>query len=438
MLPDFPKGYFFSALVPLFIAFVAWDLILKSKKSGQQRIGKALPQVLKQTCIYLDYNATAPTFPEVAEEMMPYVLGSCFGNPSSSHPFGVACKNGLETARKRLAALLNARPSEIIFNSCGSEANILALESCIALGAKKMTDKKLKPHVIASAVEHFSIVKYLDRMKERGDIEDVTYVGVNEEGIVDPREVEASLKKNTVLVTIMHANNEVGSIQPISAIGALCSKHENVLFHSDAAQSVGKIPVKVDQLGVDMLTIAAHKFGGPKGVSALYMKDGIPCDPIILGGPQEGSRRAGTECVPLIAAFGKAAQLADVEGVETAKHMQTMRDMLQDYLFANLPPGTVRVNGPKHSEDRLPNTLSVGFKGVCVTTLKAALDLKVACSAGAACHGSGMSAVLKAMNTPEEFGRGTLRLSLGRHTTEDEVKRAGKIIIEEVKKLLKS
>mmetsp|Transcript_28085 Transcript_28085/g.36465 ORF Transcript_28085/g.36465 Transcript_28085/m.36465 type:complete len:496 (+) Transcript_28085:3-1490(+) len=444
LLPDILTNINAVLLIPLALGLLIRDIVygngiaLDMKNKG---VGKALPQASKNNCIYLDYNATTPVFPEVAEAMKPYVFGSCFGNPSSSHVYGKGCKEALEKARKRVAALIGAQTSEIIFESCGSEADFHAIESCVSVGKQKLIEDGIaeRPHVISSTIEHPAVSKCLNRLRDRGEI-DVTYVGVDNYGVVNLKGVEEALKPNTVLVTVMHANNEVGTIQPILDISLLCQKHGRALLHTDAAQSVGKIPVNVGTLGIDLMTLAAHKYGGPKGVAALYVRKGTPFEPMLLGGPQESGRRAGTENVPLIVGLGQASCIAEAELGETMDHMKKLRNQLQQYLINELPPGSVRVHGPKSDNLRLPNTLSIGFKGISVGCLKPALDPKVACSAGAACHGSGksISAVLQAMNVPEEYGFGTLRISLGRHTTEADIMRAGKAIKEEVLKLQKA
>mmetsp|Transcript_22289 Transcript_22289/g.38875 ORF Transcript_22289/g.38875 Transcript_22289/m.38875 type:complete len:492 (-) Transcript_22289:366-1841(-) len=442
LLPDIVTNANAVVIIPLAIIFLVKDIIYgngivqNAKKSG---VGTSLGQ-MKENCLYLDYNATTPIYPEVAEAMKPYLFGSCFGNPSSSHPYGQGCRKGLDRARRRVAALVGARPAEIYFTSCGSESDHWAVESGIRAGALARGLQGQKPHAVACNVEHYAVFKCLDRLRARGEI-DVTYVPVDARGLAAPAAVAAAVTGRTVLVTVMHAQNEVGALQDVKAIASKVHRIDpRILVHTDAAQSVGKVPVKAEQLGVDLLTLAGHKFGAPKGVAALYCRRGIDLEPVILGAKQEFGKRAGTENVALAVALGMAAQLADAELPRAQQHMAALRDRLERALVAGLPPGLVRVHGPTEAHQRLPNTLSVGFRGVKAPELKAALDPVVACSAGAACGGSGnavaLSPTLAAMGVPEEYGLGTLRLSLGRHSTEDEIDRAAKYIINAVKKLV--
>ncbi|KAL6763193.1 pyridoxal phosphate-dependent transferase [Haematococcus lacustris] len=262
-----------------------------------------------------------------------------------------------------------------------------------------------------------------------------TAVGVDAEGLVDPEAVLAAVTRDTVLVSIMHSNNEVGSLQPIAAISAgLRKAAPQVLLHTDAAQSLGKVAVDVEALGVDLLTLVGHKLGAPKGVAALWVRPGRPpLAPFLHGGSQEAGRRAGTENVLLLVGLGKAAEIARLEGAATARHMQTMRDYMQQRLVAAFPEGRVRVNGPSGPDLRLPNTLSISIAGLSAAAALVALADKLAASAGAACHSSGasLSSVLRAMGVDPTFGAGTLRLSVGRHTTLAEVERAVELIVEQ-------
>lgn len=292
---------------------------------------------------------------------------------------------------------------------------------------------------MTSAIEHPAIVECLNALQAAGRV-DVTWVGVDSTGRVAAREVAAAVRSSTVLVTVMHSNNEVGTVQPIAEICRLirtCSLKPDVLIHTDAAQSVGKLPLHVGELGVDMLTLVGHKFGAPKGVAALYVRKGLRLPNFLLGGGQESGRRAGTESVLLLVALGEAARIAKEEFSIITAHMRATREHLRALLVSGLGEENVRLNGPSTESERLPNTLSIGIKGVRAAELLAALKDHVAASAGAACHSSShasVSAVLQAMHVPFEFAVGTLRLSTGRHTTFAEVETAAKLIIAQAKK----
>ena len=497
-------------------------------------------------CIYLDYNATTPIFPEVSKVMEPFTL-ECFGNPSSSHVFSAPCKEAVKVARRHVQRLVNAvSPDDIIFTSCGTESDNRAID--IALHAYRVNQKNEGndiPHVVTCSIEHPAVLNYLKMLENQEKIA-VTILPVDEEGTVLPDEVQGALTKNTALVTIMHSNNEVGTIQPIQAIANVIKQFNLrekapgaegnlVLFHSDAAQSLGKVTVDVEVLGVDLLTIVGHKFGAPKGIAALcianrsrYLITGLDGAPLLVGGGQEYGTRGGTENVLLIAALGEAARIARVEAVATLFHLLRLKRRL----IASLKAGCVqaglggtnerflRFNGPERSSDdveitsdlsllemilkeptnnprvgkydtsegelravattedwmkyeesckyedgeddedldaikrpkvfsamsgtlveQLPNTVSVSFKNVRTQHLMPLLLSKVACSAGSACHseaasGDVLSPVLAAMRVPAEYGRGTLRLSFGRHTTEEEIDTAASHIVGCVKLLV--
>ena len=359
--------------------------------------------------IYLDYNATTPVDPAVAEAMLPY-LHEHFGNPSSTHPFGVATRTAVEKARRQVAALIGARPEEVIFTSGGTESN-----NTVILGvAHSLRDKGR--HIITSAVEHPAVLEPCHALERDGFR--VTTVSVDGTGRVDPEAVARAITPETILITIMHANNEVGTIQPIAEIGAIASER-NILMHTDAAQSIGKIRVDVDELGVDFLSLAGHKLYAPKGVGALYLRTGRELPSLLHGAAHEGGRRAGTENVLLVVGLGKACELAAERLPVVGTHSEVLRDRLWQRLSAAVP--AARRNGDPGQ--CLPNTLSISFPNVDATTLLAEVDDRVAASAGAACHAEGvdLSTVLEAMHVPLEYAMGTVRLSVGRSTTPQDV-----------------
>lgn len=390
--------------------------------------------------------------------MMPY-LTTHFGNPSSSHYYGKAPKDAIYQARKSILSLLYPTMYEtksdeehkaIIFTGCGTEADNLAIH--LALECNRNNNHTTKKHIVTSNVEHPAVEQYLKALQEKKLI-DVTYVPVNEEGIVNANDVIEAIQPNTVLVTLMLANNESGALQPVKEVSYYCRQH-GVLFHTDAAQAVGKVSVALEEndngIGpnVDMITIVGHKFGAPKGVACLYVQPNccsklVPSRGMLLGGGQEHGQRAGTENVPYIVALGKASSLLmeynrdfnQEQWKVNASRMEQLRCRLLENLTSALGSDMVRVNGPKDPSMRLPNTLSVGLKGIQSGTLLEKIQMRVACSAGSACHSSGgaLSSVLMAMKVPLEYARGTLRLSVGPTTTEEEVDVASTIIVEEVK-----
>jgi cysteine desulfurase len=357
--------------------------------------------------IYLDYNASTPIAPEVAAAMRG-VLDEAFGNPSSLHWAGTPARQMVEEARGQVADLLGCTAPEIVFTSGGSEANNLALKGVFFTSGRK------RPHFIATGIEHPAIVAPLRFLERLGA--EVTWLPVDGTGRIDPDDLRRAIRADTVLVTVMHANNEVGTIQPIAECAAIAREH-GVLFHTDAAQAVGKIPTRVDDLGVDLLTIAGHKFYAPKGVGALYVRDGVRLEPLIHGAGHEGGRRAGTESALLATALGAACRLAagDIGSVEMTALRDRFWRALQDH-FGEL----VRLNG--HPEHRLPNTLNVSFVGRVGADILGALD-SVAASTGSACHSGRveLSPVLHAMGVPPEVGIGAIRFSLGRGTTDEEI-----------------
>jgi cysteine desulfurase len=357
--------------------------------------------------IYLDYNASTPIDPRVAAVMRPLLDGP-HANPSATHAGGREAHALLDRARAQVAELLGSSPDEIVFTSGGSEADNLALKG-VFFALKGRGD-----HVVTTAVEHPAILgplRFLERFGAR-----VTVVPVDGTGMVDPEDIRRAITPRTILVSVMHANNEVGTIEPVAEIAAIAHAH-GVLVHTDAAQSVGKIPVRVDELGADLLTIAGHKLYAPKGVGALYVRRGVALEPLIHGAGHESGRRAGTESVLLAAALGAACELAsDLHPLEETRRL---RDRLWEGLRARFGVDVV-LNG--HPTERLPNTLNVSFVGRVGADVLAALD-GVAASTGAACHADSveLSPVLRAMGVAPVVGMGAVRLTLGRMTTGAEI-----------------
>jgi cysteine desulfurase len=367
--------------------------------------------------IYLDCNATTPTDPRVAEAMAPFLTGF-YGNPSSGHRAGREAKAAVERARGQVAACLGGAADEIVFTSGGSESDNLALRGVAAARGGG--------HVVTSAVEHPAVLETALAMEMEGLIR-LTVVGVDDRGRVDPAEVEAALADDSVLVSIMLANNEVGTLEPVEAIARRC-RHRGVLVHTDAAQAVGKIPVDVASLGVDLLTVAGHKLYGPKGVGALYLRSGVTLEPLIRGAGHERRLRAGTENILEIVGLGAACELVGTEVAAEGARLAALRDRLRDRLAAAVPGLVEHAAGA----DRLPNTLSVALPDARAGELLATVGDRLAASAGAACHGLTVqvSHVLAAMGVPTEIALGTVRLSVGRFTTEAEVDRGAEILLE--------
>ncbi|SCZ58321.1 cysteine desulfurase family protein [Thiohalomonas denitrificans] len=361
---------------------------------------------------YLDYNATTPIAPEVVDAMLPY-LREHYGNPSSGHLYGKRAAEGILRARGEVADLIGADADEILFTGCATEANNLAIRGV----ARALRDKGR--HVITSAVEHPSVTMPFKRLEEEGWA--VTELPVDEFGQVRPADLQQALRPDTTLVSVMHANNEVGTIQPVTELARIAHAH-GALFHTDAAQSAGKISVVVDDLGVDLLTLAGHKFYAPKGVGALYVRSGTPILPLLAGAGHERGLRPGTENTPHIIAIGAAARLSR-EGLQRhAVHLIRLRDRLHRRLAEVIPE--LVLNG--HPEARLPNTLNVSFPKVSGAALLEAAAADVAASTGSACHTEGdtPSGVLGAMGATAAQARGAVRLSIGIMTSEDDVDRA--------------
>jgi cysteine desulfurase len=375
--------------------------------------------------IYLDYNATTPIAGEVAKAMLPY-LYEHFGNPSSSHPYGAITKGAVETARAQVATLLDCQPSEVIFTSGGTESNNYAIKG-VALAEGRRGN-----HVITSAVEHPAVLEVCHWLGQQGLR--ITVLPVDQYGLVDPADLERAMTPDTLLVTVMHANNEVGTVQPIAELVEIAHRH-GALVHTDAAQSLGKIPVRVDDLGVDLLSVAGHKLYAPKGIGALYIRSGVQLAPLLHGAGHEGGRRPGTENVLEIVGLGQACAIAGRDLEKNMAHFRAMRDRLHEGLVREVGKEAVRLNG--HPEKRLPNTLSLSFRGVEANTLLSEIGEQVAASAGAACHADevNVSAVLEAMKVPVEWAMGTVRFSVGRGTTAEEVDRAVEVVAEAVRRL---
>ena len=362
---------------------------------------------VQETHIYLDFNATTPIAPEVAAAMSP-VMTEPFGNPSSQHWAGFPAREAVDKARGQVAALLGCTPSEVIFTSGGSESNNHALKGVF------FSQGRPGAHIITTQVEHPAILSPCHFLERLGAT--VTYLPVDRFGRVDPGDVQKALTPRTILISVMHANNEVGTVQPICDISRIAREH-GVLLHTDAAQSVGKIPTRVEQLGVDLLSVAGHKLYAPKGIGALYVRKGVRLEPLIHGAGHESGRRAGTENILLDVALGAACALGETWlGMQSVRQLRDLFwNLLQDR-FGN----RVVLNG--HPDERLPNTLNVSFVNKAGTEILDRIE-GIAASTGSACHSGSveLSPVLKAMNIPPEIGMGAIRFSLGRTTTRDEI-----------------
>lgn len=374
--------------------------------------------------IYLDYNATTPVDPEVANEMIPYIQ-NFFGNPSSSYAFGRTSKDAINKARKQVANLINAKPEEIVFTSCATESNNLAIHGFV------LANKDKGKHIITSAVEHPAVTEVCKYLVTLGY--EITYLPVDTFGRVNPMDVENAIRFDTALITIMHANNEVGTIQPISEIAAIAKKN-NINFHTDASQSIGKIEADVTKLGVGLLTIAGHKLYAPKGIGTLYIKQGVKIENLLHGASQEKGIRPGTENVIHIVGLGKACEIAKRDFVKNSLNMLTMRDSLLNGL-KNYLGDQVKVN--VNLQNCLPNTLSVAFDKVEAHTLASVISKDIFISTGSACHADSIeiSSVLKAMNIDIKTAAGTVRISTGKYTTAKEIDHAVEIISNAVLKL---
>ena len=369
--------------------------------------------------IYLDYNATTPVDREVVDAMQPY-LSTYFGNPSSAHSFGTETKIAVENARKQVAAIINCKPNEVIFTSGGTESNNYAIK-----GFAYANEHKGK-HIITSTIEHPAVTEVCKYLENKGF--HISYIPVDEFGLIQLDELEAAITPQTILISVMHANNEIGTIQPISEIGEIARKY-HIAVHTDAAQSVGKYTVNVREMGVDLLSIAGHKLYAPKGIGALYIREGVALEKLIHGADHEQNKRAGTENVLEIVGLGKACEIAHRDLNKNMEHQKRMRDLLHDNLLQKLPG--IKLNG--HPRLRLSNTLNVSFNSLEANILLNEMELKgIAASAGAACHTDSIdvSPVITAIRLEPDFAMGTIRFSVGRYTTEDEINRASEIIID--------
>lgn len=369
--------------------------------------------------VYLDYNATTPVDPAVRQVMLPY-LEEHFGNPSSSYIYGQRAKAAVGLARQQVAAFIGAFPEEIIFTSGGSESNNQAIIGTALAGIGK------GKHIITSSIEHPAVLDTCRYLEDRFGFR-VSYLSVDGYGLVDPGDVGRAISGDTVLITIMHANNETGTIGPIEEIGRI-ARERNIPFHTDAAQSCGKIEVDVNKLGIDLLTIAGHKMYAPKGVGVLYVRKGTELDSYIHGAGQEEGRRAGTENVPYIAGLGAASEIAGKHLDDYGKRLKPLRDRLHTIIESGLGKERVRLNG--HPEGRLPNTLNISIRGVSGEELLGGIP-EIAASTGAACHADSTepSNVLLEMGLDREWALGALRLSLGRWSTAEEIEMAGRLIV---------
>ena len=362
--------------------------------------------------IFLDHAATTPTDLRVVEAMLPYFSDS-FGNPSSIHSLGLETRTAVAEAREKVASLIGAAGDEIIFTSGGTEADNLAIKGVALANAHK------GKHIVTTRIEHHAVEESCRYLEKQGF--KVAVVGVDQDGLVDPREVERAVTPETILISVMHANNEVGTIQPIAEISRV-ARSRGIYFHTDAVQTVGHIPAKVDDLGVDLLAISAHKLYGPKGVGVLYVRKGTRIVPFMHGGGQERGLRATTENVPGIVGFGKAAEIAQAEMDAESKHVTRLRDKLIKRLLERIPQ--IRLNG--HPTKRLPNNVNISIASVEGEALAVSLDLEgIAVSTGSACSSEAMepSHVLTAMGVPVELARGSVRFSLGKKNTDEEIDR---------------
>ncbi|MFH1710119.1 MAG: cysteine desulfurase NifS [bacterium] len=375
--------------------------------------------------IYMDYAATTPTHPEVAEAMKPY-LSEKFGNPSSIHSFGREAKKAVDDARDSIAASIGARPDEIIFTSGGTEADNFALEGVAYANEKKGN------HIISTPVEHHAVINCLGFLKKRGF--EITYVPVDSTGLVDPEDIRKAITDKTILVSVMHANNEMGTIEPIAEIGSIC-REKGVYFHTDAVQTFGHMPLDMKKLNVDLLSASAHKLYGPKGVGMLYVKKGTKIVPYLHGGEQEMGKRASTENVPGIVGFAKAVELVNGSDSGSAdERIRQLRDKLIKGILSNIKDS--RLNG--HPTKRLSNNVNVSIKYIEGESMLLRLDMEgIAASTGSACSSGSLepSHVLLSIGLPPEIAHSSLRLTLGKWTTQEEVDKVLEVLPKIVAKL---
>jgi cysteine desulfurase len=374
--------------------------------------------------IYLDHAATTPIAPEVREAVA-QAMEECWGNPSSLHLFGRKARDLLDEARVTVAHVLGCLDAEVLFTSSGTESDNLAI-----FGAARVAPLH-KRHIVTTAIEHHAVLHACQRLQREGW--DVTYLPVDHYGMVDPDDVRRAIREDTWLVSVMHANNEIGTLQPVREIAAIC-RERGIWLHCDAVQTFGLVEVRVDELGVDMLSVSAHKLYGPKGVGALYLRGGVKIAPLLVGGAQEREMRAGTENVPAIAGFAKAVELSRTCYASACEQIRTLRERLRTLLQERIPD--MQVNG--HPQHHHPGILSVTFEGVSVESLLIALDRRgIAASAGAACSAGSIepSHVLLALGMSESQAMSTIRLSVGRSNTPEEIDLAAEVIAQEVRRL---
>ncbi len=375
--------------------------------------------------IYLDHNATTPVRTEVLQAMLPF-YGPEFGNPSSIHSLGREARRAVEGSREKLAAALNCDPAEVVFTGSGTESDNQAIKGAVFANRAK------GDHIITTKIEHHAVLHTFEYLQKYFNIR-TTFLGVDRYGLVDPEELKRSINGQTILVSVMQANNEVGTIQPLAELAGICRENK-VLFHSDAVQAFGKLETDVNELGVDLLSLSAHKIYGPKGSGALYVKKGTRLHPLIHGGGHEKNRRAGTENVAGIAGLGAAAELAAGERLFQQGHLTALRERLWQGIEKNIP--SVRRNG--HPRNSLPGTLNVSFEYIEGEGILLSLDMKgIAASSGSACTSGSLepSHVLAAMGVPTEIAQGSLRFSLGRDNTEEQVDYTVKVLAQAVARL---
>jgi cysteine desulfurase len=372
--------------------------------------------------VYLDHNASTPVHPEVVAAMTPYFT-EVYGNPSSVHAFGRDAREGVDVAREKVARFLKVPPDQVIFTSGGTESD--------NFGVKGLALARGRGHVITSKIEHHAVLRTVQSLEQQGFA--ATYVGVDAEGAVDPDEVRKAIRPDTVAISIMHANSEVGTLQPIAEIGKIAREH-GVPFHVDAVQTFGKVPIDVDAMNIDLLSFSAHKIYGPKGVAGLYIRKGTKMVAIQHGGEHERRRRAGTENVPSIVGFGKAVEIRGREMHDEARRLTDLRDRLWEDISARVPD--VRLNG--HPTNRLPGTCSICYRHVESESIVLGLDLKgIGVSAGSACTSGNIepSYVLVAMGVPVEWAMGAVRSSLGHSTTAEDIDYVVECVVPLVQKL---
>ncbi len=370
--------------------------------------------------VYLDHNASTPVHPEVVAEMLPY-FSDVFGNPSSVHGFGRAAREGVDTARARIARFLSVHRDEVVFTSGGTESD--------NFGIKGLALARGRGHLITSRIEHHAVLRTCEALEAQGF--EVTYLPVDESGMVDPDDVKRAVRPETIAISVMHANSEMGTIQPVAAIGAIAREHA-IPFHVDAVQTLGKVPIDVDAFGIDLMSFSSHKIYGPKGVAGLYIRKGTKMIAIQHGGEHERRRRAGTENVPGIVGFGKAVEIRGREMRAEATRLTALRDRLWEGIRARIPD--VRLNG--HPTERLPGTANIAFRHVESESIVLGLDLKgIGVSAGSACTAGNIepSHVLVAMGVPLDWAMGAVRSSLGQSTTADDIE----YVIESVEPIVR-